>query len=781
MPLLGLSDDAKRWLASDVTDGLVQTDFNENAEAAWGMARDNMIFGARARLINREFDALFEENNKKLMAVGSEPLNRRELIDAMVDVQDTGGIFGGTQAFERHQAAIDELRKKDASILSWQDMEEEARKRAIGAAQATRHTYEDVSSRAGTGGTLGGLVGIGAGMSTDPINIGVTLATLPIALEGWGAAILGNAAINATAETLIQFAPGGARDWAAEQGLSPEAINAETRMAIGGAAAGGAVIGGFVHGAGKGIRWLGEKVFSRNPMEARSAVNRLLDPENAHHLTPEQLDQLTLIQRAQQLEDTAAFNVLNTRFTHVDGEAIIKNLERYNEVARAIVDDSFEPRSGAITNESVDVLRQRALQVDTILSEIRGGIDSQALDDLMRTFLPEERYNRFRELVDEYRASGGDNRLGGLARAEEIIKGHEQQVADIRQSATDAASQLDRMREIHGQKTKDLSDLDAILKDLDTKKAKIEKDVLDLHAGKWGQIDEFTRNQIHDDLMSRAKALDTERADYLRERERLVGEIDEFGSKLAKAERRAERDTAPKVEEAERSTANDLELSREAANVASKPEMAAAREILHELKWIEENKISYAELFASNPLADASRLREAISIIEMRNRLRDGDEVSLDDFLSIVTRDDAERFNEHLKASNDLGKAVDALITDIKSAFSDAGKETLERVAKNINEILARFEEPMTMGDLFKSIKAASDHNREVNPSQFAAQVRELASNPETRELVDQFIDQNLNTKVIDPDTGVEISMADFLKDVREKEDMIALIEACKV
>lgn len=781
MPLYGLDKDKVAYLSSDATDGVVQTDFNENANAAWEMARDNMIYGARARLINREFDDVFEENNKRIMALGGNALERIPLFDAQKDVDETGGMFGGKFVLDQHHSTIADLKKKDASVLTIDEMSEEARKRAIGVAQTSRANYGDISSRASLGGDVGGFVGMGAGVMSDPINIAAMLATAPIALEGWGAAILGNAAINTATETAVQFAPGGAREWAQEQGLTPEQMNAETRMAIGGAAAGGAVLGGVFKGVGKGAGWLGEKVFSRNPMEARAAVNELLQPKNAQHLTADGLDQLNLIQRAQQMEDSAAHNVLNTKFTHVDGEAIIKNLERYNEVARAIVDDSYTPKAGAITQETVDVLRQRAHQADQILMEVRDGIDSGQLDDVLKTFLTEDRYQRFRDLVDEYKALGDGNRLGGLSRAEQIIGAADERVAGVHQNAADAATKLEALKAEQAKRTKDLTDMEGIIRETDAKKAKLEKDIVDLHSGKWGQIDEITRNEAHDNLMGQVKALEADRAQYAAEQQRMTADMEAFNKRFTKSERKANRDTASRVDDVERDKLNDLELSREEANLASKPEMAAAREVLQEMKLIEQNKVAYAELYASNPLADASKLRETVSMMELRNRMNDGDAVSIDDVLAILSPEERTRFNQMLDKSHDLGAATDEWVKHSTAQVSREGAANMERVVRNINETLAHFGENLNVSNVLKNMKAVAANARPVATAEFAANMKALVNGNDFKTMVDDFLAQNLNTKVIDPDTGVEIAMSDFMASVKGEEDLIAIIQACKV
>jgi hypothetical protein len=780
---MGISESGRQLIDSDATNGRIETDYSENVNAAFDFAMSNLRWSADKFVYNDEFDKLWDENNAKIVAAGGQALTRKELWEARSDLDETGGMFGGQKVIDAHRSAIGKLKEKDGGILDLYEMESEAKNRAKATALKDRATYNDVSSRAGFGGSVGGFVGMGAGSMLDPINIGVTLAAAPLALEGWGAAILGNAAINTAAESGIQFLPGGTRDWARELGVSEDEINRDSVMAIGGAAVFGGAIGGGIKGLGAGGKWVGRKLFG-TPQEARAAAQSL----QGANLSPEQKEALDVILRAQSVEDAAAFDVLHTKFGSVDGQQMMKNLQDFQEVSRAVADLSYDPKARAITPEDIAVIDRRLGDIDTVIREIEtGNIAPDELDSFVRTFTTEERYQRFNELVDDYKAAQSPNRLSTLAETERRLEGMQAQKADAINALDEAKVQLERMKEIQAKKAKDFDDASAILSDYDAQIKGLERDVLAVHEGHYGMLPQEAVDDIHRSLMEQITALKNERATFAKEAKGIERDLAEFNKKVEKAERRASKDPAEKISEIERDTLNDIEIARDEANFANQAERNAALEVLREMRLIDENKKLYAELFASNPRVSVERMREIVGLQEMRNRLADGEELTAKDFLDILTDEKAQKLDELFDKHGTLLEAVDDFLKREKTGISKEGRKHIDAVATRVNEILASLDESLTIKDVADTVQRVMN-NPPPSPKQVAEAVKTFVDGlgtPKSVAELNGILESNLNMSVyhgVDADGKPIVKTVDEIKKEIEAEEMLAeVLEACKV
>lgn len=782
MPFVDVSEDGKSLLNSRLIVGDTETDFGQNYDAALEDAWHNHMSISKTWYTNKNQDELLAKQFDEMRSNGYGFEFTYGDLNKENSVKDDPMSDFNIGAIDKFNKAVDELRKRqpEKEWLTYEEIGNRALEATKEQAKEARITHEDIATRQGTGGFWGDMAGAGVGAMSDPINIALTAFAAPLAMETWGMAILGNAAINTAGEVGVQFAPGGVRQWLGEQGMTPDQVNAETASALIGTAAGGAVLGGLIKGGGDVLKVLGRKVLAGSQMEQRAAVAELMKAENFNKLTPEQQDALKVIQAAQQVEDSAAWNVLNTKFSNFDGEQLLKNIDAVREASRALYDDTFTPNNLVFNKDTIAALNERTALIDSMMKELDGPIDRTTLDDLMATVLSEDRYAHYQGLVDQIR-NGETNRLAGLRNAERIVADDAARKAGIVRGAGDDAANLARKQEALAKMAKDVEDANAILRDLEAKKANIEKQIIAVHDGKYGNLDKAQVDQVHAEFRSQLEAVQKDIDSFAKERDALEASRADYQKSVGKTERRVA-NVNERITTAEAETNMDLNVNRDHANTVNKAEASAAREVLTDLKLVSENQARYAKLMASNPRATPSEMRQIVALGELQNRMKFGEHIVADDVRGLLDAERLQKFEDAFTKTNDLERAVDSVIADETRALGEKGQELFDQVSRNINEIIERFGEDAEPRQAIKALAQRINAEPHVDPKMAIEQTAKLADD---KVLVDkhmQAIRDNLNNDMVvyvDPESGKQYTMADIYEEVQLDEKFADIVKKC--
>jgi hypothetical protein len=805
MAFLNITDDAKDWVANNLTQGQVLTNFNENFDAGIEDSLHSKMSISRSWYYNKYHDELLNDQIEAARAQGHNVPSSGDLNREWSAKDDPASDFNGGHVAS-YNKAIEKLRaeRPGQEWLTYEEVSQRANQRVLDEAKEARNVFQDVSERASFGGAVGGFIGQAAGSMADPINIGITVATAPIAVEALGLSMLVNAGANTVAETAIQFAPGGVRDFAREQGLTNEQVNAETGMALAGAAVGGAALTGVIGGTAKGVKYLVGKIASGNPMEARAATQTL----QAHQskLPPEVQDQLKVISDAHAIEDVASFGTLNTKLSNVDAETLATNLRNYQEVSRAIADMDYSPDL-KITAETVDVLKARASDLEGLSRDVASGsLTGREVDDVLSSYLTENQYARFRELVDHYTENPKvlmdqkaeinarlQRRMGeGMLTQAEKAKGDvEGRLADLQAQKTAIDSEVARLR---AEAARDLPDPALLAKHgLDEPTATRLKEINERLAENIPKKERKALEGEYATIVASAKAdIDAAKARLLDSASIKEGAAQDFAREIGIAEKQL-RQAGDEVSRVGKiAAAGERRLQKMEANAPrEEAEITAALEVLDEAKLVEGNKVAFAELYAMHPTVNPSKIRELVGLHEIRNRMRDGETLSVQDIVGNLTNKEGALFEDMLDKGSSLEDALDKMISK-KSSFMD--KETkafLDRVAANIHEISNSFDERLNLEVMGEHLQRAADELKVsvANVDNVIASVQQSA-----KELIGDgavtdkafndamaYLNDNLDGRVIDPDTGLEVSVADLKAEIEKAHTLADLLEACKI
>lgn len=730
---LDLSDESKEWASRSLMAGPLETGFTENFDAGLKNAWHNMMSISKSWYEGRYQDELLDDQRKAAEQYGitlpsASDVNRD--YSMMNDPYAEGSGAGGVVA--AYQKGIEELRKKTTG-RDWFTLDEarsKAQTRTVEEAKQARVAYEDVSSRATTGGWWGGMAGIAAGSMSDPVNIGITLATAPLAFEGLAAVMAGNAAINVAGEAAVQFAPGGVRDWQRELGLSEAQVGGETVEALVGAGVGGAVLSGALYGVGKGLGAMVRKfgkdgvpadpaqaqtmtelkaLLQGNPAEARAAMDSL--SAKIDTLPPDIADQVRIIQQAQKIEDAVAFDALNTKLTMVDAERLTANLADYQKLARAIVDDTFEAGDLRLGRQDVLTMEERISNLEGVKTDIESGkLTPEEIKTILSSVVDEDRFNDFDHRVNKY---------------------NENPKADVSYKKT-----VDELKAMLGGKF----DADSL----------VAKGFEPTAAARLAEI----KQQLEGKLKPKEKArLEKEFNDIANnELTAVEGQLNAIAAQEAKS-----------------------------PSLVEKAEISAARELLDEAILVEKNKAEYVKLMASNPHIDPSDMRLKVAFGEMRNRLANGEDLNVDDFLTMIPEKDRTWF-EYKFQEKGLKDAVDAFYQHQLKGVSKQGKEVIDNVVRNINEIVERFDSEIKPVDFMNALKRQADMNVPLpDPQQAIKALDAFVNDKEAQIKLQQVIRDNINSKdvvYIDED-GKAWNMADLDAKIKEDETIADIISKC--
>lgn len=693
----------------NLTQGQVTTDFNENASAAYDHAVNNVSYGANKWFYNSNHANIAEEQLNRMREHNYE-------VPAYRDMNREAGFADqqNTPLIDKFNQTIDELKKKqpDKQWLTYQEISDKAKQKTIDDANAAEHTYQDISSRASFGGSVGSMAGFLAGTATDPINLGLMVAAAPFAMESLPAAIFGNALINTAGETASQFAPGGQRDWSKERGLTQDQVNQETKDALVMAPVGGAVFGGVLHGGGKLVGALVRRVVGdTSPLAQRAAAADL--QALGDKLGTEARDNLAVITQSQRIEDLAAHDGLSSRVTGVDQKALAQNLHDLSQIGDTLANGTPTDIKAKLTT-SQEAITKRVEILDNILTSIKEGkVSPEDIDGVIR-ILPEEAQTRYRERVGEIK-SQQPKPLDTLANTEKLLAEADKMKAKVEGQSPVDAGQLDRMKSIQDQLTKEVSDHQSILDDLAAKKAELEKNVIDLHDGKFGDVGDQVP-AVHSDFMKRIADVQKDIDTFTPEYQKAQAALTEFNGKVDKAERRASRDIESRKVQVDQQTAQKINDANAEANKVNHAELNAAKEALFEQKLIEENKKAYVELFASNPKVDPSRIRELVGFREMMERKANGEALHEDDFLNALTKEERDKLDKILEKSQTTEDGLNKYFDQAKKRIKEDGLANLEHIATNIQSIMKSFGDDVKPKDVLAHMSGISDVSPDIGP-----------------------------------------------------------------
>ena len=805
---------------ADITQGVIKTDFGENADAGINHAWHNMMSVSESWYTNKYQDEEAQAQADKAKALGVELPSIRDVNrDASTDYQD-----GHTKTYDEQ---IRKLRQSnpDSEWLDYEELNTKTKQRVLNEAKKARTDYNDISGRAGLAGSIGGMAGIAGGALSDPVNIAATLATLPLALEGWGAVIGGNALIGGLTETAVQYAPGGVRDWGRKQGLTDSEVNDETGLAIGGAVVGGGAFAGVLHGGGKAVKALAGKVMGKDRNAARTAADELL--AGNHDLTTEQRDMLTIIRDALGIENDASPGV-STRMSADDAARMAENLKNYVQVSEAISNDNVGLFNSIGHGEAVDAISARIDDIQKIFTEIEAGrIGRDNIDPLFRAILSDDQYTRFGELVAEYKSYKPLSRLDTLSKIEaEIASANDAKakIGDAPARAEQRSNDLTKAQKEHG-------DLTTIVDELAKEKARLEKELSDakIAFGSKGtpKPEVLTKVGVSEQTATRIRDIEERLLENISKKERgkleaelkqlmedpsviaskdnLKALIDDIEGKLQTASKdldgfksdmprtQAELDrTAKLADKASRQadgintkieaidtntgkTINDIrDMGQRSNELWSNAEIHAAMDILDEVKSSDFNKLAFTELVKLNGTASSTELRQLAQFGELRNRLHSGENLSIDDFAQYITPEQRSAF------ATDLKKAVDEYWNSATAKLGDEGKARIENAANHIRDIMQstpsveRFSERINIPE-------------GVSPEVHYQTVREFSNDRIAQERLDRVIDEAINTEWVYPDTpegrvlrDIEAELKGMADEVKQHEDMADLLDACK-
>lgn len=738
------------FVSRNLTQGAVQTHFSENADAAYEHAIKNVSFGAHKWFENNNQLDLAEEQLARMRSHNTD-------LPSIRDLNRENGFNDTTELRDKFNNTVNELRTKEpnAEWLNYDELNSKARQKTIDEANLAEHEYKDISGRSSFGGAAGSMVGFLAGSMADPINLGVMVATAPIALESLPAAIFGNALMNTGTEAASQYIPGGQRDWARERGLTEEQIDTETKQAMLMAPVGGAVFGGLIHAGGKAVGAMVKRLSSDNPAAVRAAVDDLKGKD----LGTEANDALEVISRTQQVEDYAALNGMLSRVTGFDQTVLQRNLHQLAQINEAMARGTSTDK---INNAPIayQALQTHIEMIDNVIRSFKEG-RVEDIDAVIK-LLPEDVQERINARTSEKQSRP----LDVLTNAEQLLKDAESLKARVERDKAIDTEQLTKMRDVSAKLQKEADDARAIVDDLNAKKKALEQNIIDLHDGKYGDV-QGQVSAIHNNFKEQLTAIQKDIDAFTPELNKATTALDDFSTKLDKAERRASRDVAARQNVIDTQTAKQLEDARANANGVNQSEYRAAIEAFQEQRIIEANKKAYVELLLLNPKTDPATIRRVLTISEMLERRKQGEYILDNDFLYALPQKEAEVLRGLLDKADTTEGAVSHWLAKQVNKIKQEGEANIAHIRDNIEGIMDSFEAGSKPIDVVNRIVEISETVR-TEPVKLDA--------IETMDKHDNIINENINTEVAHPLTGELTNakaIADEIDSIEWKADFI--------
>lgn len=771
------SEEAKDRLVTNP----IGTDFSENFDASLDYARKNLLSISQNWYDASNLKETYSTQYDKAKSLGVELPSYADINREVGNKADPFSPYNGghEKAFNE---GIDRLKQLDPST-DWKTYETllgSAKQKTIADAKQARIEFEDVSSRAIGGGALGSMAGTALGVMHDPINIGLTLATAPIAFEGLAATVAGNALIGGAGEVGAQFVPGGVRDFAREQGLSEAQINEETKHGLLGATAGGGAFAGAIHGAGKGLSYVWGKIKGTNAIHANQAVNQALaDP----HLDPQARDDLQVIQHAQQLNDISSFGTIVTNLTDADLQVIHQNALAYENLSKAIVGHTYDPNiTFKIDDADLSVLHNRIGDMDVILNEITSGnIHTNDIREVVSSLVSGNRVERFDELVAEHNFHNSQEHT--ISTTEHVQNNANDVARELEPSLFEKYDDLVTKRDTY---KKWIDDLDNHR--LDTEKgpfaneiAKLESQINDLKEqggfhGKRNKLEARLEELTNANNEALANVFSKDSPDMAMVRKSL--QETDYGI----------RDLTPQVNDA-MGRANEYVASnptREVTTETTAPksdkvaEIEAAKKVIEEAKLVEQNKIEWARLYHSNQTISPSELRSLVGFNELRNRMNAGENISHEDFVDMLSPDQATKFND-LVDKNGLEVGAEKFYAKEVSRLSKDSEARLDHIAGKVDEILNDIVDSPSLSDFASRLKAQSDRLK-INPVDEMKVIDKLIKDVTTEDRLEGAIYNNQDNDMVlfIGEDGKQMTAKEVLAEIDEFEKMADLVDACK-
>lgn len=751
------------FVQRNLTQGQVQTNFNENASSAFDHALNNVAYSANKWFYNSNHSDIAEEQASRMRPYKMD-------IPTIRDMNRENGFGDATPLIDKFNLAVDELRRTqpDKEWLKYNEIADRAKQKTIDDANQAEHTWKDISSRSSTGGAIGSMVGFLAGSMADPINMGVMLATAPFTLETLPMAIFGNALINTGTETASQFLPGGQRDWARERGLSPEQVDDETKSALLMAPVGGAVFGGVLHGGSKALGAVVNRlVGDPNPLAQRAAADALTGLGGK--LSQEARDGLAVLNSVHRLEDVSAGDGLSSRLTGVDQVALRKNLSDLNAISELLTRGGETPD---LLKGKVDwahqALEQRVVILDNIIDGIKTG--KATPDDIASVIrlLPDEAQDRFNGRVRELK-NESSSRLDTLANAERLIEEGKTARTKVESESVTNVGQLERMKEVQSRLSKELDDHQSVMNELTAKKSELERNIVDLHEGKFGDIKDQVPD-IHNDFRKQLAQVEKDIASFAPEMDKASKAVSDFQVKMDKAERRASRDVESRKAQVDAETNRKITEANDTANTSNRAELNTAKEALIEQRMIDENKRAYVEMFSSNPKVDPSRIRELVGFREMMERKSNGELIGEEDFLNALRVEERAKLEKILDKSATSEEGLNKYFNSAKKRIKEDGIANIEHIAKNIDSIMESFGKDVKFRDVIEAMKEGNNSPPAV--IDYKAVTKDIEAH-------DAIINSDLNTEMAHPITGDKTTAKAIGQEIDHKEWVADFLDNC--
>lgn len=766
MPYIALSKNDEDYL-NTLTNLQPTTTLKENFDASIEDFWRNSMSISKGYYVSKYSTDLYEQNLENAKRLGSD-LPELSTLDK-TDWQQQELING---IVNEYNVKVGELKKSNPhmNFYSTDEIEQRARDRAIMEAKAAKAEHKDISDRASGWGVVGDIAGSAAGAMSDPVNIVVTIATLPIALESWGAAILGNALIGAASETAVQAT--GVNAWKQETGQTSTQAFHESTTDVASAALGAGVFGGVF----KGVGVVGRKLLSTNPLEAREAAKVL--SENTDKLTPEQRDLLTVIRTAYGLEDDVSVGIKATKpFTEMDAEQLAKNIQMYESAMNSLRNGRLEENLRVNANDTLAAMQKRSELINSTIEQLRNKeLSAEQVDVMLQSILTEKQYANYLDLVDKYSAKPLSDNVGKIKQAERQIGYAEARTSKDATPVQELSAKVDILtndvKHLETQIKQPMPDINTIsrlpisedtinvLKDMERKlanKSLSEKKRVALQQQYEGMV-ETVKREIQTNLST---LLEKQKAEL----EKVSSELASADKKFVTADDNLAKQNATK------------DVLQEKATLGN-PMLDAARETLIDARLSEQDKILYAHLVNDNPTIKPETIRYLATLAELDERIKAGDIVTADNVRAVLPNEkQVAQFNEVLaKANNDVATAIDKFFTTKKNINLKEGREILQHIKGNIDKIQKEFsDQPL--------LKRLLDNNeiQTVNIKEYKQEVADLADGKIITHEQNMRSLENTKEFTFNDDEGNILKVSDVIKEAEDMDKMATILEACKL
>jgi hypothetical protein len=147
----------------------------------------------------------------------------------------------------------------------------------------------------------------------------------------------------------------------------------------------------------------------------------------------------------------------------------------------------------------------------------------------------------------------------------------------------------------------------------------------------------------------------------------------------------------------------------------------------------------------------------------------------------VVPEDQRADFETMVHQTDDLSKAIDNWWEQATAKLNEQGRQRIELAANHIRDVIANIPEAARFSEQIHVPDG-------VSPEVHFEAVKALTNDKIAQDRLDRFIDENLNTNTVHPDTAqgrvlaeIEAELKTMADEVKEHEHMADILESCRV